>query len=89
MSAGGDDLEAQAMRSAPRWGDDTAMGDIAASLAPSRHERWLDLGFALLVTILLAGWALLPAPGSTPHPAPIQASRPSPGDAPNRPPGAP
>lgn len=56
----GDDGEAGLMERAARWSEDTPAREIADALPPTRHERWVDAGFAALVALLLLGWFSLP-----------------------------
>lgn len=60
MMSAGDDLEAQMMDRAARWTEDTPPREIADSLPARRHERWIDLGFGLLIAVLLMGWLAHP-----------------------------
>ncbi|WP_156639811.1 hypothetical protein [Bosea sp. PAMC 26642] len=62
------------MDRAARWTEDTASREIADFLPRSRHERWIDLGFGLLVAILLLGWSALPDPAARPQPPTGQSS---------------
>ncbi len=47
------------MERAARWSEDTSSREIADALPPSRYERWIDAGFAVLVALLLLGWLIL------------------------------
>ncbi len=62
MTSTGDDLEAQMMDRVARWTEDTPPCEITDTLPARRHERWIDLGFGLLVAVLLLGWLALPGP---------------------------
>lgn len=42
------------------WDEDNSASQIAEFLPRKPYERWLDLGFGLLVAALLGGWLLLP-----------------------------
>lgn len=57
------------------WDEDTAQSQIADFLPRKPYERWLDLGFGLLVAALLGGWLLLPPqPAGEARPAAPQAT---------------
>ena len=56
------------------WNEDTPPREIADFLPRKPHERWLDLGFRLLVVALLCGWFFMPQPGADPLPAAGQAT---------------
>jgi len=60
------------MARATAWNEDTPASQIADFLPRKPYEKWLDLGFGLLVAALLGGWLLLPpstgdAPAKTPQ----------------------
>jgi hypothetical protein len=75
MSLGADDREAAEMARAIAWNEDTPASQIADFLPRKSYERWLDLGFGLLVAALLGGWLLLPPPpGQSPAASPSPTS---------------
>ncbi|HEV7260176.1 MAG TPA: hypothetical protein VGN82_20490 [Bosea sp. (in: a-proteobacteria)] len=57
------------MARATAWDEDTAPSQIAEFLPRKPYERWLDLGFGLVVAALLGGWLLLPQPANEARPA--------------------
>lgn len=64
MSFGADEREAAEMASTTAWDEDNSASQIAEFLPRKPYEGWLDLGFGLLVAVLLGGWLLLPQPAS-------------------------
>ena len=56
------------------WNEDTPPREIADFLPRKPNERWLDLGFRLLVVALLCGWFFMPQPAADPSPATLQAT---------------
>lgn len=70
MSERASDKEAVDMAKATTWSEDTSPREIADFLPRKPGERWLDLGFRLLVVALLCGWFFMPRPAvDTPPPA--------------------
>jgi hypothetical protein len=74
MNQGADDREAAMMARTTVWDEETAPNQIADFLPRKPYERWLDLGFGLLVAALLCGWLLLPQPAGEARPAAPQAT---------------
>lgn len=72
MNRGGKNGEAADMARMTGWDEDTSPRVIAEFLPRSQHERWLELGFRLLVVALLGGWFFMPRPAIDPRPAPPQ-----------------
>jgi hypothetical protein len=74
MRQGADEKEAAEMATTTAWDEDTAPSQIADFLPRKPYERWLDLGFGLVVVALLGGWLLLPQPANEAPPATPQAT---------------
>ena len=74
MSQGADDREATEMGRTTGWDEDTSPREIADFLPRTSHERWLELGFRLLVVALLCGWFFVPRPAVDLRPAAPQAT---------------
>ena len=74
MSLGADDREAAEMARTTAWDEDSSASQIAEFLPRKPYERWLDLGFGLLVAALLGGWLLLPQPTAETRPMAPQAT---------------
>ncbi len=66
MSERASDKETVEMGKATTWDDDTSPREIADFLPRKPGERWLDLGFRLLVVALLCGWFFMPQPAADP-----------------------
>lgn len=56
------------------WNEDTSPREIADFLPRKANERWLDLGFRLLVVALLCGWFFIPQPAADRPPLAPQAT---------------
>lgn len=74
MSLGADEREAAEMARTTAWDEDTSASQIADFLPRKPYERWLDLGFGVLVAALLGGWLLLPQPAVETRPVAPQAT---------------
>ena len=74
MSERASDKEAVDMAKATIWSEDTSPREIADFLPRKPGERWLDLGFRLLVVALLCGWFFMPQPAADPTPSAPQAT---------------
>lgn len=57
------------MAKAMSWNEDTSAHEIADLLPRKPGERWLDLGFRLLIVALLCGWFSMPQPATEPTPS--------------------
>ncbi|MFA6967090.1 hypothetical protein [Bosea sp. (in: a-proteobacteria)] len=74
MSEHAGDKEAVEMAKAMSWNEDTSAREIANFLPRKPGERWLDLGFRLLIVALLCGWFSMPRPAADPAPSAAQTS---------------
>lgn len=63
------DKEAVEMGRATSWTEDTPAREIADFLPRRSGERWLELGFRLLIVALLCGWFAMPQPAANPAPS--------------------
>lgn len=54
--------------------EDSMNSEVEKLIAPSRHERWLDLCFRLIILALAAFWLLTPPAGGAQNAADVKAA---------------